>query len=160
MKISIFGLGYVGCVSAGCLTALGHDVIGIDVNSMKVDMINAGQSPIIEKGLDTLISQGVKTGHLKAMTKAHEAIAASDVSLICVGTPSDSNGNLNLTFVERVCQEIGQALAGKQGYHAVVVRSTMLPGSTEARVIPALESASGRQAGQDFGISSRNYDQK
>ena len=153
MKISVFGLGYVGCVSAGCLATLGHEVIGVDVNPMKVEMINAGKSPVIEADLDILIANGVKSGRLRADTRASEAIAASDVSLICVGTPSAGNGNLDLTFVERVCQEIGQALANKEDYHVVVVRSTMLPGSTEERVIPTLESASGRQAGRDFGVS-------
>jgi len=153
VRISVFGLGYVGSVSAGCLTALGHDVIGVDVNTMKADMINAGQSPVIEKGLDTLIVEGIKTGRLGATTRASEAIIASDVSLVCVGTPSDNNGNLNLTYVERVSQEIGEALATKNSYHTVVIRSTMLPGSTEERVIPILESASGRRAGQDFGVS-------
>ena len=153
MKISVFGLGYVGSVSAGCLAALGHEVIGVDVNPMKVDLINTGQSPVIEAGLDALIAKGIETGRLRADMRACETVAGSDVSLICVGTPSDSNGDLDLTFVERVCQEIGQALANKEGYHAVVVRSTMLPGSTEERVIPILEKASGRQAGRDFGVS-------
>jgi GDP-mannose 6-dehydrogenase len=153
VRISVFGLGYVGSVSAGCLSDLGHDVIGVDVNPTKVDMINAGQSPVIEAGLDTLIAKAVEANQLKASDSASEAISASDASLICVGTPSDSNGNLDLTFVERVCQEIGQALAAKEGYHVVVVRSTMLPGSTEERVIPILESASGRQAGRGFGVS-------
>jgi GDP-mannose 6-dehydrogenase len=153
VKISVFGLGYVGCVSAGCLTSLGHKVTGVDVNPMKVDMVNAGQSPVIEEGLDTLISEGVKASRLRASTRADEAIAASDVSLICVGTPSDDNGNLNLTAIERVCQEIGQALVKKDSYHVVVVRSTMLPGSTQERVIPILENASGCRAGQDFGVA-------
>jgi GDP-mannose 6-dehydrogenase len=153
VKISVFGLGYVGSVSAGCLAALGHDVIGVDVNPVKVEMINTGQSPVIEAGLDELIAEGVKVGQIKAGTEVGEAIVASDISLICVGTPSDSNGNLNLVFVERVCQQIGQALASKEGYHVVVVRSTMLPGSTEERIIPVLESASGHQAGRDFGVS-------
>jgi len=152
VKISVFGLGYVGSVSAGCLAALGHDVIGVDVNQMKVDMINGGQSPVIEAGLDDLISAGVKAGQLRATAEASEAVIASDISLVCVGTPSDDNGNLNLIYVERVCQEIGRALGRKSGYHVIVVRSTMLPGSTEERVIPILESASGRQAGQDFGV--------
>jgi GDP-mannose 6-dehydrogenase len=128
-------------------------VIGVDVNPMKVDMVNAGQSPVIEEELDTLISEGVKAGRLRADTRASVAVAASEVSLICVGTPSADNGNLNLTGVERVCQEIGQALANKDRYHVVIVRSTMLPGSTEERVIPILESASGCQAGQDFGVA-------
>jgi GDP-mannose 6-dehydrogenase len=153
VKISVFGLGYVGSVSVGCLAALGHEVIGVDVNPMKVDMINAGQSPVIEAGLGDLIAEGVKASRLGAITEASEAVIASDISLICVGTPSNENGDLNLTYVERVCQQIGQALARKDGYHAVVVRSTMLPGSTEERVIPILERSSGRQAGQNFGVS-------
>ena len=108
VRVSVFGLGYVGSVSAGCLAALGHEVIGVDVNPMKVDMINAGQSPVIEAELDALMTEGVEGGRIKAITGASEAIVASDVSLVCVGTPSDDHGNLNLTYVERVCQEIGQ----------------------------------------------------
>lgn len=153
MRISVFGLGYVGCVSAACLAALGHEVIGVDVNPMKVSMINDGQSPVVEAHLDALITEGVQADRLSARSSAHEAVADSDISLICVGTPSDHNGNLDLSYVERVCWEIGQALASKDDYHTVVVRSTMLPGSTEERVIPVLESASGRQVGQDFGVS-------
>jgi GDP-mannose 6-dehydrogenase len=153
VKISVFGLGYVGTVSAGCLTALGHEVIGVDVNPTKVNMVNAGKSPVIEANLDALIAEGAKTGRLSASGRAGEAIAASDLSLVCVGTPSDCNGNLSPVFVERVCQEIGQALANKEGYHVVVVRSTMLPGSTEERVIPILEGVSGCRAGQDFGVA-------
>lgn len=153
MKISVFGLGYVGSVSVGCLAALGHQVIGVDVNPTKVELINAGQSPVIEAGLDKLIAQGIKAGKLGATTDPDQAITTSDVSLVCVGTPSNDNGNLNLTYVERVCQDIGQSLAGKNGYHVVVVRSTMLPGSTEELVIPILERASGRRAGRDLGVS-------
>jgi GDP-mannose 6-dehydrogenase len=153
VKISVFGLGYVGCVSAGCLTALGHEVIGVDVNPMKVDMINAGHCPVVEVGLDALIGTAIPAKRLRADTSAGAAVIDSDASLICVGTPSDNNGNLDLTFVERVCKEIGQALVDKEGYHTIVVRSTMLPGSTEERVIPILESVSGRKAGRDFGVS-------
>jgi GDP-mannose 6-dehydrogenase len=120
---------------------------------MKVDMINAGRSPVIEADLDDLIAEGVKAGKLSAVTEATEAVAASDISLVCVGTPSQDNGNLNLTYVEKVCQEIGQALTTKNGYHVIVFRSTMLPGSTEELVLPTLERSSGRQAGQDFGVS-------
>lgn len=153
MRISVFGLGYVGCVSAGCLTALGHDVIGVDVHPMKVDMINAGHSPVIEADLDDLVAVGTQTGKLTATSKAEEAVNATAISMICVGTPSEDNGDLNLSYVERVCQEIGQALSMKNGYHVVMPRSTMLPGSTEEVVIPILERASGRVAGQDFGVS-------
>lgn len=152
MKVSVFGLGYVGSVSAGCLAALGHDVIGVDVNRTKVDLINAGQSPVIEAGLDLLITEAVRAGRITAVAEAGAAVAASDVSLICVGTPSADNGSLDLTFVERVCREIGASLARKDEYHVVIVRSTMLPGSTEETVIPALETASRLRAGQDFGV--------
>jgi GDP-mannose 6-dehydrogenase len=152
VRIGVFGLGYVGSVSAACLAALGHEVVGVDVNPTKVDMINAGHSPVIETELDELIAQGVAMGRIRAVTSACEAVAASDISLICVGTPSDGNGNLNLTYVERVCQEIGQALASKNGYHVVIARSTMLPGSTEEQVIPILEGASARKAGREFGV--------
>ena len=153
MNISIFGLGYVGSVSLGCFAALGHNVIGVDVNPTKVDLINAGQTPVIEADLGDLIAEGVRVGRIRAVTEASEAIAASDVSFMCVGTPSASNGSLDLSYVERVCSEIGQALAEKDDYHVVVARSTMLPGSTEEHVIPTLESASGRRAGRDFGVS-------
>ena len=153
MKICVFGLGYVGSISAGCLAALGHQVIGVDVNPTKVEMINAGQSPAIEKELDAIIQESVQAGRLRAVTSATEAVMASDVSLVCVGTPSADNGNLDLRYVERVCREIGEGLATKTGYHTVVIRSTMLPGSTEDRIIPILEKASGCRAGVDFGVA-------
>ncbi|GAB4534148.1 MAG: nucleotide sugar dehydrogenase [Anaerolineae bacterium] len=153
MKISVFGLGYVGSVSVGCLATLGHKVIGVDVNPVKVDMINAGQSPVIEAGLDALIAEGVESGRVRAVTDASEAVALSDVSLVCVGTPSADNGNLDLVFVERVCQDIGRALSHKDDYHVVVLRSTVLPGSTQGRLIPILEEFSGKRAGQDFGVA-------
>ena len=152
MKISVFGLGYVGSVSAACLASIGHEVIGVDVNSTKVEMINAGQSPAIEKGMDILVNEGVQAGRLRAVTSALEAVLATDLSLVCVGTPSADNGNLDLRYVERVCREIGQALSGKTSYHTVMLRSTMLPGSTEGDIIPILEQASGCRAGQDFGV--------
>ncbi len=152
MKVSVFGLGYVGSVSAGCFTALGHTVIGVEVSPMKVELINAGRSPVIEAGLDALIAQAVADGRLRATTSVAEAVAATDLSLVCVGTPSDTNGNLDLAYVERVAAEIGQALAHKDSFHVVVLRSTMLPGSTEERILPILERASGRRAGRDFGV--------
>jgi len=152
MQVSVFGLGYVGSVSAACLADLGHEVIGVDVHPMKVDMINAGHSPVIEAELGALIAGSVATGRIRATAEAAQAIAASQLSLICVGTPSADNGGLDLTFVERVCQQIGAALADKQDYHVVVVRSTMLPGSTEERLIPILEQAAGKRAGHDFGV--------
>jgi len=152
VKISVFGLGYVGSVSAACLASMGHNVIGVDVNPVKVDLINSGQSPVIEAGLDAMMAQNVKARRLSADARAADAIAASDLSMICVGTPSADNGDLDLQFVWRVCEQIGRALADKQSYHVVVVRSTMLPGSIEEYVLPTLEKASGRTAGRDFGV--------
>jgi len=152
VKVSVFGLGYVGSVSAGCLSTFGHEIIGVDVNPVKVDMINAGQSPVIEANLDTLITKGVQAGRIGATSDAAGAILASDVSLICVGTPSAENGSLDLKYVKRVCQGIGRVIAKKDYYHVVVVRSTMLPGSTTGRIIPILEQAAGRKAGRDFGV--------
>ncbi len=152
MKIAIFGLGYVGAVSAGCLAKLGHTVIGVDQNKTKVDLINAGQTPVIEKDLDTLISQAVQAGKLRATTVPGEALESSDLSLVCVGTPSQPNGNLDLKYVRAVCREIGNALPRSADRHVVVMRSTMLPGSMRSVVIPELEQASGRRAGEDFEV--------
>jgi len=152
MRISIFGLGYVGAVTAACLAQQGHQVTGVDVNPHKTEIINNGHSPVIEQDIDEMIAQAVADGRLKATVDAREGVLNSDLSLICVGTPSSENGSLDLTFVERVCRDIGQALADKNTFHTVVVRSTILPGTTEACVIPALEQASGRVAGKDFGV--------
>lgn len=152
MKISIFGLGYVGAVSAGVLAAEGHSVIGVDPNQTKVDMINDGKTPIIEKDIGDIIANGVAAGRLKATTDVGEAVRESDLSFICVGTPSQSNGSLDLTYVERVCEQIGQSLRLNANFHVVVARSTMLPGSMMETVIPALEQASGKTAGADFGV--------
>ena len=152
MRISIFGLGYVGCVSVACLVVDGHSVIGVDISPIKVDFINAGRSPIIEGELDELIAQGVSSGHLRATTDAVEAVQHSDVSFVCVGTPSAPNGRLDLQYVERVSADIGRGLQGKTDYHVVVVRSTMLPGSTERVVLPTLEQTSGHRTGGDFGL--------
>jgi GDP-mannose 6-dehydrogenase len=152
MKISIFGLGYVGVVSGACIAKLGHRVIGVDVNPVKVRMVDEGKSPIIEKDLPELL-QGLADKELfKATENALEAVAQSDISMICVGTPSKTNGNLDLSFIKRVCSEVGGALQHKPTYHLVVVRSTMLPGSIEDTVIPSLEVASGKRTGFDFGV--------
>jgi GDP-mannose 6-dehydrogenase len=153
MRISILGLGYVGCVSTACLAADGHEVIGVDVNPVKVDLINAGRSPIIERGLDELIAEGASLGRLRATMDTVEAVQQSDLSFVCVGTPGDSNGRLDLQYVERVSLDIGNALRTKDEYHVVVVRSTMLPGSTYGVVLPSLEETSGRRAGEGFGLA-------
>ncbi len=152
MRISIFGLGYVGAVSAGCLANDGHDVIGVDPNPTKVDLINRGVTPIIETDIGEMIAAAVAAGRLRATNSVREAVMSSDLSLVCVGTPSQLNGNLDLSFVRRVCEEIGSALREKDGFHVVVARSTMLPGSMRAVVIPSLEESSGKKAGVDFGV--------
>jgi GDP-mannose 6-dehydrogenase len=154
MRIAIFGLGYVGCVSAACLAKEGHQVIGVDVNPLKVEMINAGQSPIIEAGVDKLIAEAVSGRNLWATTVAAEAIASADLSFICVGTPSNENGSLDLKYVRHVAAEIGQALAGQNKYHVVAIRSTVLSGTVVNEVIPLLEKASGLKVGVDFGVCS------
>ena len=153
MKLSIFGLGYVGSVSAACFARDGHEVIGVDVNPLKVEIINSGRSPIVEPELEQLITNAVNEKRLRATTKPAEGIANSDVSLVCVGTPGNANGSLDLAHVKNVCREIGVALASHDRYHVVVMRSTMLPGTIEKEVIPALEVFSGKRAGKDFGIA-------
>ena len=152
MKISIVGVGYVGAVSAGCLATDGHEVIGVDPNRTKVELINQGTTPIIEKDIGEMIAATVKSGHLRATADVRDAVFGSDMSLICVGTPSQLNGNLDLSHVRKVCQEIGAAIAEKDTFHVVVARSTMLPGSMRSLVIPTLEAASGKVAGIDFGV--------
>jgi GDP-mannose 6-dehydrogenase len=152
VRISIFGLGYVGAVSAGCLSSEGHEVVGVDPNPTKVDLINRGVSPIVEKDIAPMIESGVSAGRLRATSSVREAVLTTDLSLICVGTPSQINGNLDLSYVRRVCEEIGAALQMKSGFHVVVARSTMLPGSMRDVVIPTLEHAAGKKAGVDFGV--------
>lgn len=153
MKLSIFGLGYVGCVSAACLAGNGHEVIGVDVNPVKVEIINGGRSPIVEPGIEELISAAVRHGTLRATTDSHEAVANSDVSLVCIGTPSNNNGSLDLSYIKSACQQIGVALATKPRYHVVAMRSTMLPGTIAQTVIPTLEVFSGKLAVRDFGVA-------
>jgi GDP-mannose 6-dehydrogenase len=153
MNVSVFGLGYVGSVSAASFAADGHTVIGVDVNPDKVASLNEGRSPIVEKGLDELIRDNTANGRLRATTSTKEAVDATELSLICVGTPSRKNGSLDLAYLERVCEQIGEALATKDAYHVVVVRSTVLPGTTHGVVIPALERTSGKQYGTGFGVA-------
>ena len=153
MRVSVFGLGYVGSVSAACLAADGHEVIGVDVNPDKVASVNDGRSPIVESGLGESIDAGVRRGALRATVSTTDAIAASDLSIICVGTPSRRNGSLDLAFLERVCEQIGAALRDKESYHVVVVRSTVLPGTVHGVVIPVLERTSGKKYGTGFGVT-------
>ncbi len=151
MKISIMGLGYVGAVSAGCLAEEGHEVIGVDPQQSKVDLINAGKTPIIEKDIGEMIAKSVAAGRLRATSDVQEAVRHTDLSLICVGTPSMGNGHIDLKYVKRVCEQIGEGLKNHPG-HTVVIRSTMLPGTMRGTVIPALEQSSGLKAGEDFGL--------
>jgi GDP-mannose 6-dehydrogenase len=148
MKISIFGAGYVGVVSGACLAHLGHDVIAVDVSPDKVRMINRGQSPIVEQGVDTLISTAVAEGKIRATESVEDAIASTDVSFISVGTPSASDGSVSMDAVRNVLAQIGRALRDKAGSHAVVMRSTVPPGTAERVAIPILESESGRRLGE------------
>jgi GDP-mannose 6-dehydrogenase len=152
MRISVFGLGYVGAVSSACMAAGGHVVIGVDKNTTKVDLINRGCSPIIETGVDEIIRTAVDEGRLRATTATADAINDSEISLVCVGTPSEHNGSLKLDFVRKVCEEIGAALNSLGRYHVVVIRSTILPGTMRSLVIPALEQTSGKKADEDFGV--------
>ena len=153
MRVSVFGLGYVGSVSAGAFAADGHHVVGVDVNPDKVAAINAGRSPVVEPGLSELLARGASEGRLRATTNAGEAVRETELSLDCVGTPSRRNGSIDLTFLERVCEEIGRALAVIDRYHVVVIRSTVLPGTTHEVLIPALERSSGKTYGEGFGVS-------
>src|SRR5947207_2228941 len=152
MKLSVFGLGYVGCVSAACFDQEGHEVVGVDVSSVKVEIINNGQSAIVESGIGELIGEMVAERRLRATTASAEAIRDTEISLVCVGTPSNPNGSLDLTYIKRVCKEIGAALEAKSERHTVVMRSTMLPGTIEMVVIPTLEVYSGKKAGRDFCV--------
>jgi GDP-mannose 6-dehydrogenase len=152
MRVSIFGLGYVGAVSAGCLAKSGHQVIGADTQQVKVDHINAGQSPIIEEGISQLIAEVVREGKLRATRSAAEAVAQSDLSIVCVGTPSAPNGKLDLAHLVSVSHDIGVALSSKKSQHTVVVRSTVLPGTVEEQVIPILEGASRRRLGDGYRV--------
>jgi GDP-mannose 6-dehydrogenase len=151
-KISVFGLGYVGSVSATCLASKGNSVLGVDLNPAKVKAIESGQSPIVEEGLASILREARNACHLHATTDAQAAVHQSEISFICVGTPSQRNGKLDLSGVERVSEDIGQALRTKSTFHWVVLRSTVLPGTTDRVVTPIVERTSGKKAGQDFAV--------
>ncbi|MFC5269482.1 nucleotide sugar dehydrogenase [Adhaeribacter terreus] len=153
MKISIFGLGYVGCVSLGCLTKNGHEVIGVDVSEFKVDLINRGKPTILEKDIDNIIKSGFEAGKIKATLNAEEAVRETDLSIICVGTPSSPYGHLNLSFIYKTAEQIGEALKTKDSFHTIVIRSTVLPG-TNQKYGEIVEEFSGKKRGQDFSVVS------
>ena len=152
MRVSIFGLGYVGAVTGACLSELGHEVVGVDNQAGKLDLINAGESPVVEAGVAERIKAGLQAGRLRATGDAAEAVAATDLSLIAVGTPSASTGAPLLEALDRVIADIGKAISHKDGSHTVVVRSTVLPGTTEAHLVPALIEHSGRSLGQGLEV--------
>ncbi|HZT74711.1 MAG TPA: UDP-glucose/GDP-mannose dehydrogenase family protein [Terriglobales bacterium] len=154
MKISVFGLGYVGTVTSACLASDGHEVIGVDPAKTKVDLVNAGKSPIIEAEVGELLARAVQEGRLRATADDAAAVRASELSLVCVGTPSQINGNLDLRYIRRVCEQIGAAISAKPGRHTVAIRSTVLPGTIHDVVIPTLEEHSGKRCGADFGVVS------
>jgi GDP-mannose 6-dehydrogenase len=152
MRVSVFGMGYVGSVTGACLAQMGHTVVGVDANPSKVTMINQGLSPVIEAQMPELMQEVTKSGAFAATESWCEAIRSTDVALVCVGTPSSANGSLSVELVKKVSEQIGKALADKETYFVVAVRSTVLPGTVNRIVIPALESLSGKVAGRDFGV--------
>jgi GDP-mannose 6-dehydrogenase len=154
MRIGVFGLGYVGTVTAACLADDGHDVVGVDIAEDKVELINAGQSPIVERGLDEIIARAVAAGRLQATTDTDRAVADSELAIVCVGTPSSENSSLDTQYVERVASQIGAALSkNRKRDFLFVLRSTVLPGTTRNLVIPALERASGRACGDGYDVA-------
>jgi GDP-mannose 6-dehydrogenase len=152
LSVSIFGLGYVGSVSAACFSSMGHKVIGVDVSRAKVEMLDSGRTPIVEARMAELVAEANKARRLHATSDALEAVLNSDVSFVCVGTPSLKNGKLDLSHIENVAREIGAAIRQKKGPHVFVLRSTVLPGTTEGVVLPILEKESGKQCGRDFTV--------
>lgn len=154
MRVSIFGLGYVGAVAAACIAEGGHEVITIDIDPVKVNCIKEGRSPIVEPGLPEMIKSNVEAGRLKATMSCEEAVMNSDISMICVGTPSHQDGSLNLDYVRATCAEIGAIIKNKAEFHSVVLRSTVVPGTARDIAIPALEAASGKKAGVGFGYGN------
>ena len=154
MKISIVGLGYVGAVCSACFANEGHEVIGMDIDEVKVELINKGKAPIVEKDLEDYISRNVNEGRLRATTDLKEAIDNSDITIISVGTPSKPNGDIDLKYIKEAAKAIGEKLKAKDAFHIVSMRSTVLPGTGKNVVIPIIEEISGKKAGVDFGYVS------
>src|SRR2546426_204879 len=153
-SISVFGLGYVGTVTAACLAHKGNQVLGVDLSRSKVETLDAGQSPIVEPRVTELIAECNRACRLHATSDAATAVLKTEISFLCVGTPSLRNGKLDLGHIEPVCREIGEALKKKDTFHLVVLRSTVLPGTAEAIVVPTLEKASGKRMGKELGVDA------
>src|SRR5215469_9509505 len=151
-SISVFGLGYVGTVTAACFAHLGHNVIGVDLSPGKVEAMARGRSPIVEPRVEGLVSDAHAANRLHATSSSESAVMNSEISFLCVGTPSLRNGKLDLGHIEPVCRDIGQVLKTKNAFHLVVLRSTVLPGTAETVVVPTLEKTSGKKLGKDFGV--------
>ena len=152
MRVAVIGLGYVGTTTSACLAADGHEVVGVDINPLKAEMVARGESPIIEHGITERLADAAAAGRLTATESAREAVVSTEVSLICVGTPSRPNGSLDLAHLLAATETVGKALADCDHYHVVAVRSTVLPGTLEGQIIPVLERSSGKRAGPDFGV--------
>lgn len=152
MRVCVLGLGYVGSVESACLAGDGHTVTGVDIDEVKVRLVNAGRAPVREPGLDELIGRTIEAGTLRATLDAPDALATAAVAMVCAGTPTDLHGNVDLSHVEKCCAEIGSALAAREDFPVVLVRSTIPPGRTRSTLIPILETTSGKQAGRDFGV--------
>ena len=153
MIISIFGLGYVGCVGMGCLAQSGHTIVGVDVASEKVNRINSGKATIVEKDIDEMIAKAHASKSIRATHDYKEAVLASDISFICVGTPSSEKGHLDLSYIYQTAKEIGEAIKEKERFHTVVIRSTVLPGTNE-RISDIIEQESGKKQNSDFAVVS------
>lgn len=151
-SLSVFGLGYVGSVTAACLAHKGNRVMGVDIDPAKVAMLDSGRSPVLEKGINEMVEGAQKAGRLVATSDAARAVAESEISIVCVGTPSEKNGRIDISHLERACEQIGEGLRRKEKYHVVVFRSTIIPGTTESVLIPTLEKASQKRSGVDFGV--------
>jgi GDP-mannose 6-dehydrogenase len=152
MNITVYGLGYVGCVTGACFADMGHKVTGVDPNPNKIQLINSGRSTIIEEGIQEIIEKVVREGSFRATTEWERSVVGTDCAFVCVGTPSKPNGRIELHFIKRVCEHIGTDLAKRDGYYVVVIRSTVFPGTVEETVIPILEKSSGKSVGKDFGV--------
>lgn len=152
MKISVFGMGYVGCVTAAALSARGNEVIGVDVNLQKVETLNGGMAPVLEPGLAEIVAASVGKGSLRAVVNGAQAVNETDLSLVCVGTPARKNGSFDYTHLLSAITEVGEGIKRKSGSHVVAIRSTVLPGTTESMLIPELEKSSGKKVGRDFTV--------